>query len=148
MRPVPDVCVLDASALMRAFIDMDHSDAARFLLRSLIRSNKSVVVPDILYAECANVAWKYVRLRGLPNRSAEQFTNEIVQLGFHAVSSVETAAPALTLALQTGASVYDASYGVVAQQFNATLVTADSALIRNLAKTKIGVAHLSEFATT
>jgi predicted nucleic acid-binding protein len=133
---------------MRAFIDMEYSGAARFLLRSLVQLDKRVVVPDILYAECANVAWKYVRLRGLPNRSAEQYTKEIVELGFHTVSSLETATSALHLALSTGASVYDASYGVVALQFDAILVTADSTLIRKLAKTSIHVAHLSDFATT
>lgn len=130
---------------MRAFIDMDLSDAARHVLISLVELDKQVVVPDLLYVECANVAWKYVRLRNLESKGAEQYVREIVELDFQTVPSDETATPALKLALATGTSVYDASYAVVAHQFDGTLVTADARLVRKLSATNTTIAHLSEF---
>ena len=145
MRPLPDVCVLDASALIRAFIEMDHSRAARSMLRSLIELDRAVVAPDLLYVECANVIWKYVRLRGLARRSAEQYMREIIELSFRVVPSANTAIDAIRLALSTGVSAYDASYAIVADQFGATLVTGDTKLVQKLAETKIAVAHISEF---
>ena len=108
--------------------------------------NKRVVVPDLLYVQCANVLWKYVRLRNLERKSAELYVREIVELGLDTVPSDETATPALKLALATGISVYDASYAVVARQFDGTLVTADTRLFRKLSATNVKLAHLAGFA--
>lgn len=108
--------------------------------------NKRVVVPDLLYVQCANVLWKYVRLRNLERKSAELYVREIVELGLDTVPSDETATPALKLALATGISVYDASYAVVARQFDGTLVTADTRLFRKLSATNVKLAHLAGLA--
>ncbi|MFQ5904436.1 MAG: type II toxin-antitoxin system VapC family toxin, partial [Candidatus Binatia bacterium] len=57
--------VVDASVVIKLFVDEDLSEAARKLLEGMASPEPDeFFVPDLLFPECSNVLWKYVRFHG------------------------------------------------------------------------------------
>jgi len=102
-------------------------------------------VPDLLYIECANILWKYVRSTHYPLTSAMRDLADLRQLAFHATATSELMVEALQLAVAHGITAYDACYVALAQRKGIPLVTADEKLVRLLAGTSYSVQALGTF---
>lgn len=116
--------VVDASVAAKWFLPEAGADAAL----GLLDGRSSLLAPDLLWAELASILWKTQR-RGL--LSPEEALSVIdAALGFpietHTTSELVKAA--LTLAMETGATPYDALYLALAERESGVCITADAEL--------------------
>lgn len=140
-----EACVVDASVGIKLFILEADSPAADMLFSSLAAEPPArFYVPDLFYAECANVLWKYVRHYGYPIKNAYRDLTSLQNLDLLTVSSADLLAPAMKLALAHDISIYDACYAALAYQLKFPLVSADRSLKRNLLGSEIQFLELSE----
>ncbi|HEX6383982.1 MAG TPA: type II toxin-antitoxin system VapC family toxin [Anaerolineae bacterium] len=138
-------CVVDASVGVKLFLVEEFSDVVDQLSAQLAAEPPAnFYVPDLYYAECANVLWKYTRHFGYPAESARQDVADLQALRLHTVSTADLLTLAFDLALAYDVTTYDACYAVLAQQLSLPLVTADTALVRKLSDSDIDVRFLAE----
>lgn len=123
--------VVDASATLKLLIDEPDSDhARRFFGRLADPTPPLLYVPDLLYAECANVLWKYVRHYHYAARRAQAALDALSRLALQAVPTQWLCRPAFHLGLRDQITVYDACYLALAERLKCPLVTEDLDLIR------------------
>ena len=142
----PQIIVVDASVAIKRVVTEAGSDRATILFRRLIDEPSTVfVVPDLFYAECANILWKRVK-RGETTpelaRINERFLRDLPLCVF---SLRDISGRGLELALQYDLSVYDGCYAALAEQLAAPLVTADEKLVRKLIGAAFKVVSLSNW---
>jgi predicted nucleic acid-binding protein len=141
----PD-CVVDASVGIKLFLLEPLAGRADVLFASLTATPPArLCVPDLFYVECTNVLWKYVRRFGYSPEAARQDVVDLVRLPLQVASTADLAEAALRLALEHGATAYDATYVALAQKLSLPLVTADEALVRRLEGTGLDVRWLGEW---
>lgn len=113
--------VVDASVAVKWVVPEVHADAARRLLGR----DYDLLVPDIFYAETANVFWKRVhRGQDRAERAKVAFAAIKVQ-PLKVYSSATMIDSAFELALQTQRAVYDCIYLTLAVEHQCQMVTAD-----------------------
>ena len=127
----PAAVVVDASVLIKVFLPEEGSEAATRLIEN---SGDGVVraVPDLVYLECANIFWTWVRRGMLAADLARQSVADLQSLPLDAWASAELIGPALEVALTYDVTAYDAAYVALADLLGLPLITADDALIRKL----------------
>ncbi|HUT61619.1 MAG TPA: type II toxin-antitoxin system VapC family toxin [Phycisphaerae bacterium] len=129
-------CVVDASVGAMLFLPEPLSPKAHKLFESLAASPPGrLFVPDLFYAECANVLLKYVRRGGYSVREARRDLADLRSLSLMAVPTSELVDRAMSIADAEGISAYDACYVALADEIGAPLITADLKLVRKLADT-------------
>ena len=137
-------CVVDASVGIKLFLVEEGSDAAHDLFGRLVAHPPGrLCVPDLFYAECGNILWKYVRRFGYPVDRAQLAVRDLSALRLYTVSTADLLGKAVDLALARDVTVYDACYAVLAGQLDIPLVTADQTLRRNLTGSGIRVLDLA-----
>lgn len=82
-------------------------------------------MPDLFYAECADILWRYVRRMDLGAEEARRGLERLSALALLPVPGQEVIAEALDLAVRHEITSYDACYVAVAQGEQVPLVTAD-----------------------
>lgn len=133
-----ETCVIDASVGIKLFIEEEGSDAVdRLFARLGEEPSPRYFVPDIFFAECANILWKYVRHYGYPAENARQDEKDLQALDLYTVSAADVLSSALNLALGFDVAVYDACYTALAAQLQVPLITADEALVRKMAGSNV-----------
>lgn len=129
MRRLPRKCVVDASVGIKLFVAEELSEHVQGLFRgSFADSDASIHVPDLFYAECANILWKKARKAEFPSSHALKWIAHLKVLAVHPTPTAELVERALEIALEFNISAYDACYVALAEMVNAPLVTADSRL--------------------
>lgn len=133
--PGASAAVIDANVALKWVIPERGSDAAVALRERLARSGTPVYVPDLFWAETANVLWRLTRTRG--TRLAAIEAQELLEILWTAPLVTDPVRPvsgrALEIACATGATAYDAAYVAVAELRAARLWTAHEGLVRSLA---------------
>ena len=136
-------CVVDASVGIKLFIQEEGSEQASLLFGRLAASPPAnLYIPDLFYAECANVLWKYVRQYGYAAEAARQNLSDLQVLALQVIPTASLVEPALILALEYDVIVYDACYLALAQLASVPLVTADAALVNRMQGEEIKVCIL------
>jgi predicted nucleic acid-binding protein len=121
-----DEGVLDASVVANYFLPGSGSSAALAVVQSGVRW----IAPDLIFAEFASVAAKFVR-RGLTPKSVARDAVEQLSLLIDEVAPLgDLAGPAYDLAARHDFSAYDGVYLALAAQRGLRLVTADAKLAR------------------
>jgi len=121
--------VIDASILVKLFFEEEHSDAsARF-----VKNVTELLAPDLLWAEVANVVWKRLRRREITAADAGALVDEMLRVPVVTHGHLGLVGPALTLAAETGRTVYDCLYLALAIRENIPLLTGDERLANGLA---------------
>lgn len=131
-----NLLVLDASVAAKWFLPRAEeplAEEALALLRQYAGGEIELTVPDLFWAELGNILWKAVRTRRIPEKAAIQALRNMLHYGLPTVSATLLAEDALTIALSTGRTVYDAMYVALAIQRESTFVTADERLVNALA---------------
>ena len=103
------------------------------LLKSYAAGELRFVVPDMFWAELANILWKAVRQKRLRAVSAESALYAMRDRSFPTVSSHALLVEAFAIATAFDRAVYDALYVALAVTSKSQLVTADERLANALA---------------
>lgn len=116
--------VIDASIANKLLLPLEEGhEATRRVFQRHIENKERIVVPDLLFYEVANtLATKKNIPLPLINKSLDQLYS--AHLGVVSFSEKQMKAAA-TLARENMASVYDATYAVLAQEKHCDLITAD-----------------------
>jgi predicted nucleic acid-binding protein len=109
------------------------ADEAFTLLNRYVKNEVRFIVPDLFWAEFANVMWKAVRLGRFPKVSAEEALQSLTQRNFPTVPSLKLLDSAFQIATAFERTVYDSLYVALAVYSNAQLITADERLANSLA---------------
>ncbi len=135
--------VLDTSVIIKWYIEENLLEPALRLKERVRDSSASVAVPRFFFVEAANVLWKKVVLRkDLTRSDAKGIFSRILDLPLHILEDDEVFLRALDLSMGHSISIYDGMYLASAFRFKATLVTADSALVKRLADSSLA-GHIS-----
>ena len=139
--------VLDASVAAKWLLPSRNepfaAEAARVFDR-YVAGEIGIVVPDLFWAELANVLWKSARLGRCTEPAARLSLESILDRGFPTVPSNSLVSHAFDIAIAFGSSVYDAIYVALAVTSNRRFVTADEKLARAMAP-RFPVKHLAAF---
>ena len=130
------VLVLDASVALKWVIPAANETLIAEsvqLLKRYTDGEVDFIVPDIFWAEIANVLWKGARQHQWPQATAEAAASAIRDRALTTVSSRSLLADALKIAFAHDRSVYDCLYVALAIQSKTQMVTADERLANALA---------------
>lgn len=128
--------VLDASVAAKWFLPAAGEtlrDEALRLLQRYTNGQLRFVVPDLFWAEFANILWKAVRQGRWTKASADTAIAAMTDRNLPTVPSVTLIEQAFTIATAFDRTVYDSLYVALAVNSKAQLVTADERLARALA---------------
>jgi len=128
--------VLDASVAAKWFLraaDETFVDTALELLRSYVAGQAHLFVPDLFYAEFANILWKAERRGRCDARTGDAAVEEILRANLPTFPGRPLVKQAAAIARNHDRTVYDSLYLALAVELGATLVTADEKLARAVA---------------
>ena len=121
------VFVVDASVVIKWVVDEPGSADALTLLTA-----HTLIAPDLVLPECANILWKKVRRR---ERSAEEalFASRLIEAAdLQLRELLPLFGPSVELAAELDHPAYDCTYLALALQEQLQFVTADESLVRKL----------------
>lgn len=128
--------VVDASVAAKWFLSPTHEalvEEALDLLRRYSEGGIRFVVPDLFWAEFANVLWKAVRQKRCTQAMATTALADMRDRNFPSVPSWTLLEDAFHIANIFDRSVYDCFYVALAKQAQGQFVTADERLANALA---------------
>lgn len=130
MTPV----VIDASVAAKWVLPKENlAGEAAELLAGYGKGEIAFAVPDLFWAETANILWKAARLgRQTPART-ELGLQELLSLALPTIPSVGLVSAAFRLAIAYDRTIYDSLYLALAVKLSTRLITADEKLARSVA---------------
>jgi len=131
--------VLDASVILKWFLDEESSSQALQLREEFYRGQREIVVPDLLLIEVANA------LRYNPSFTVEEIEEAVETLFDIGIIIVTPTYSLLSRAIELAKSLdvtcYDAIYLALAEELDFEFITADKKFWRRVAER--GVSGLS-----
>jgi len=135
--------VLDASVILKWFIEENDSEKARAILNRYIKGDFIIVVPDFLLYEVANVL-KYSG--AFSEKEVTEAITSLYDLEIKIISSLpDVIKTMIKLSFQKGITSYDAIYLALAMELQVPLITADVRLYHKINDIKY-VKLLKDFA--
>ena len=126
-----NVAVVDTSAVMRLYIpDGPLPEGLERFFRLAERGDASVLAPDLLLAEAAQVVHKKRRQGLLTGDHARGLLEAMLRLPIETMSHRLFVQRASELADSGGMTVYDSLFLAVAETYDAVLFTVDTKLAR------------------
>ncbi|HZP66687.1 MAG TPA: type II toxin-antitoxin system VapC family toxin [Rudaea sp.] len=104
--------------------------------RALTLLDSTIFVPDLFFAECANILWKKVTRKEITVVEARDCAQWLETLDLRVVSMTGLFRAALALACDLGHPAYDCIYLALARARDMPLVTADLVLLERCRKSK------------
>lgn len=127
--------VIDASVVIKAYVPEILSDKAVEVMSRVADGELVLLAPDLLYPETGNILWKKRRLHELTVAEVDEIVDAISALPIKIEASRPVMPLAVTIAMQSGITVYDAMYVAVARIYETRMITADKKLVDALLKT-------------
>jgi len=127
--------VVDASVAAKWYLATSSEELTQEAFGLLNRYQEGelrFVVPDLFFAEVANVLWKAVRLGVLGQAAAQAAITSLQERKVPTVSSTGLLHTAFVIATTFNSSVYDSLYVALAIESNGQFVTADKRLVNAL----------------
>jgi predicted nucleic acid-binding protein len=128
--------VIDASVVIKFYVPEILSDHAGEVLSRVANGEVLLYAPDLVYPETGNVLWKKQRRRELTTEEVDEIVNAINALPMIIEPSKPILPLALSIAVQSGITVYDAMYVAIARIYETKMITADKKLTDALEKTE------------
>jgi predicted nucleic acid-binding protein len=128
--------VVDASVAAKWFLPARGetlTDEAFQLFRQYAKGEIQFLVPDLFWAELANIFWKALRQGRCEKTTAEMALASLKKRKLPTVSSLSVLEVAFGIATAFDRTVYDALYIALAVQSRAQFITADEKLANALA---------------
>lgn len=128
--------VIDASVAAKWFLPPSGEPLAEEALRLLAGyadGRFRFAVPDLFWAECANILWKAVRQGRWTRSAAAEAVLALQGRRLPTTSSLDLLEEAFSIGATFDRTVYDSLYVALAVRFNAELITADARLANALA---------------
>lgn len=119
--------VIDANVLVKWFVEEEGSDQARTL------RGRSLVAPDLIIVETANILWKKVRADGFDAADVGYALKLIQHSKIVLTPSLDLAQRAFEIGHVLDHAVYDCFYLALAEARGIPFVMADAKLQRKLA---------------
>jgi predicted nucleic acid-binding protein len=139
------ICVVDASVAVKLWLPEPLAAETRALF-ALSSDPASVFhVPDLFFAECANILWKQVQRGNATTNQVLAHSSDMQALPLQRTATFDLVADALSMALAHAISAYDACYVALAVRLQVPLFTADEKLARRFAGTSIAVTWLGNW---
>jgi predicted nucleic acid-binding protein len=107
-------------------------DEALALLSGYAADRISLIAPDLLWPEFANILWKSVRQQRISALLANEAIGDLLALDIVPVASSALLNSAFAIATAFERTVYDALYVALAEENGAPVVTADERLVNRL----------------
>jgi predicted nucleic acid-binding protein len=130
------LAVIDASVAAKWFLPADGEtliDEAFYLLRRYTKGELQLLVPDLFWAELANIFWKAIRQRRWEKSAAQTALASLEERRLPSVSSLSVLEVAFGIATAFDRTIYDALYVALAMRSKAQFITADERLANALA---------------
>lgn len=121
--------VVDASVVIKWVVQERGSDDAVRLL-----DGPTLVAPDLLVPECANILWKKVHRGELSREEATAAAELLMRADIEPVPTRALMALALRLALDLDHAAYDGTYLALAVDRDISFITADVRFARLVAE--------------
>ncbi|MBN1121907.1 MAG: type II toxin-antitoxin system VapC family toxin [Anaerolineae bacterium] len=118
--------VVDASVVIQRLIVDTYSSNSKVLFNSLADSQDELWVPEFCLLECANVLWKQVRFRGLPEEQALQLIRDLIVLPFYVTPVSDLISNAMRIGLDHELAIYDSLSIAMAAHLGHSLITVDA----------------------
>jgi len=125
------IIVLDASVAAKWFLPAKGetlTDEAFHLLQRYVKGEIRFVVPDLFWAEVANILWKAVRQGRSTKSAAQTALVSLEERNLPTVSSITLLQQAFGIASAFDRTVYDSLYIALAVESNGHFITADQRL--------------------
>ena len=122
--------VVDASVACKWFFEEPLSSEAR----GLATSDTVFIAPDMILAECANVAWRRVRSRAASQAQAQAFLKTLPNWFDSLAPSERLHEAAFAMAVALNHPVYDCLYLALAERERTRMVTADRVFFKRVAR--------------
>ena len=121
--------IVDASVAVKWVLD----EAGDLEARAIIERRVPLIAPELIVAEVTNVAWKRHVKGDIPLRQARLIAVEVPRVFAQLFALRPLRSRALAIALELRHVVYDCFYLALAEERDATVVTADRRLVARLA---------------
>ena len=141
MKPL----VIDTSALVKYVLPEQDSSVAEELVALHRAGMITLLAPEYLLVESANVLWKHLGRRDILPEEAMESLRTLKELGIRFASNSELLEDALKLAADNGITVYDALFCALAVRENVPLITSDGPLVRRMTGTGVQATLLPEW---
>ncbi len=120
--------VIDASVLVKWFVEEEGSDQARSLQNDLL------FAPDLVIVETTNILWKKVRIGGFEARDVAPALKALQHSDLVIEPGLDLAARAFDIGHGLDHAVYDCFYLALAEHRSMPFVSADVRLSRKMAE--------------
>jgi predicted nucleic acid-binding protein len=127
--------VLDASVAAKWFLnapDETLTQEADRLLQLYTTASVQFFVPDLFFAEFANIFWKAERTGRCDRQTADKAVSAILRQPFPSFSTTFLLRAAATLARAHGRTICDSLYLALAGHLDVAFITADEKLVNSL----------------
>jgi predicted nucleic acid-binding protein len=141
----PIACVVDASVLIKLFLQEQGSDLATALFAMPSSAQVIRAAPDLVYLECANILRTRVHRGLLTAAEVDAHAPQLAALPLAWYATPPLLAPIIGHALAWQISAYDAAYVTLADMLHMPLITADAVLVGKLSGASISVLDLASF---
>ncbi|HKS76338.1 MAG TPA: type II toxin-antitoxin system VapC family toxin [Terriglobales bacterium] len=126
--------VIDASVAAKWVLPKENlAGEAADLLAVYGKGEIAFAVPDLFWAETANILWKAARLGRQTRAQTEAGLQELLSLALPTTSSADLVSVAFRLAIAYDRTIYDSLYLALAVKLSTRLITADEKLARSVA---------------
>jgi predicted nucleic acid-binding protein len=124
-----ETLVVDASVVIKWVVQEDATEIAVDL-----RSRFRFAAPELVIPECANILWKKVQRSELTRDEATLAARLLERSGIDFLPMAGLLERAMSLAIELSHPAYDCAYLIAAHNTGSRFVTADTRLLRAIAK--------------
>ena len=136
MTANPSTWVVDASVAFAWFVDVPGSERAAQLLTP--ETPIILLAPDLILAELLNAGWKTFRVGAITAKQFDALVHRAAEPFSQIVASSTLTRRARHWCTELDHCAYDCLYVALAEQMNATLITADQRLLNKLNQYRAG----------
>ena len=141
----PSRVVVDTSVAVKLFVPEGLASQAHNVFAKLgDLPGSELIVPDLLYIECANVFWKWVRRFKYSEAQAREHLDHLQSIDLRVIPTAFLATQAFEIAVRFGITAYDACFAAAAAVERAPLITADAKLVESLRNSPVAVQWLGD----